>query len=147
MLTLRRRLIVLWITLWKNIRKIWNASKDHQNHKRNVWKVQMYCMARNINFRLVSGYSTCTHLITIHVLTGYWSVDEGGGRRKARNTLDLYYYIGRRRLCRWYYYTKSHTTNYANMAREVDKKEPNIDSLNKLGSLVVHCSLRTENYS
>lgn len=30
----------------------------------------MYCMARNINFRLVSGYSTCTHLITIHVLLG-----------------------------------------------------------------------------
>lgn len=141
MLTLRRRLMVLRITLWKNIKKIWNTIKDQ------VWKVQMYCMARNINFRLVSGYSTCTHLITIHVFTGYWPVDEGGDRRKARNTLDLHYYIGRRRLCRWYYYTKSHTTNYANMAREVDKKEPNIDSLNKLGSLVDHCSLRTENYS
>lgn len=30
---------------------------------------------------------------------------------------------------------------------KLTKKEPNIDSLNKLGSLVDHCSLRTENYS
>lgn len=133
--------MVLRITLWKNIKKIWSTIKDIQNQKRyerfrcTVWH------------EILTSDCTCTHLITIHVLTGYWPVDEGGDRRKARNTLDLHYYIGRRRLCRWYYYTKSHTTNYANMAREVDKKEPNIDSLNKLGSLVVHCSLRTENYS
>lgn len=26
--------MVLRITLWKNIKKIWNTIKDHQNHKR-----------------------------------------------------------------------------------------------------------------